>query len=205
MTKHTTIYYRIGHAILRPLFRLLFGLEARGVEHVPKSGGVMIAANHASFLDPPVVGCLLPRAIYYFARKTLFKPGLMGWLLPKLNALPIDQERPDLAGIRNALRVLKEGEGLLVFPEGARTFDGNLQPGQPGVGMLVAKSAVPVVPVRIRGSFEAWPRTRKCIKPHKITVTFGEPIHEFPPRNGVKGEEYYRQISQDIMQAIAAL
>lgn len=205
MKRRATLWYRIGHALSRFIFRTLFGLKVSGQENVPQEGGVLIAANHASFLDPPAIGCCIPRAIFYFARKTLFKPGVMGWLLPRINALPIDQEKPDLAGIRNALRVLKEGEGLLVFPEGARTFDGQLQPGQPGVGMLVAKSGVPVVPVRIRGSFEAWPRTRKSIKLHKISVTFGKPLREFAPRDGAKGEEYYRQISEEIMRAIAKL
>jgi 1-acyl-sn-glycerol-3-phosphate acyltransferase len=197
--------YHIGHALSNLVFRTLFRLEVRGAQKVPATGGVLIAANHASFLDPPAIGCCVHRPIFYFARKTLFDDRLMGWLLPKINAIPIDQEKPDLAGIRNALRLLKQGEGLLVFPEGARTFDGRLQDGKPGVGLLVAKSGVPVVPVRIRGTFEAWPRTRKTIRLHKISVIFGDPVTNFPARDGAQGEDYYRQISRDIMDKIAAL
>ena len=199
------ILYRTGHILLNFIFRVFFRLSVRGAEKVPATGGVLIAANHASFLDPPVVGCCIRREIYYFARKTLFDHWLLRWLLPKINAIPIDQEKPDLAGIRSALRILQQGHGLLIFPEGARTFDGKLQQGRPGLGLLVAKSRVPVIPVRIRGTFEAWPRTRKSIRLHPIRVTFGDPIQISPPSPGISMEQYYRQISQDILGKIASL
>ena len=121
-------------------------------------GPVILASNHESYLDPPLVGSVPDRAIYFLARKSLLAGPFFGWLLPKLNVIPVDQEGNDRSALKALIRILRAGEGTLVFPEGERTADGRLQPALPGLGFVIAKTLAPVVPMRIFGAREAWPR-----------------------------------------------
>ena len=127
-------------------------------------GPVILASNHESYLDPPLVGSVSDRAIFFLARKTLLDGRFFGWLLPKLNVIPVDQEGSDRSALKALIRILRAGEGTLVFPEGERTLDGHLQPALPGLGFVIAKTLAPVVPMRIFGAREAWPRgSGKCV------------------------------------------
>lgn len=174
-------------AIYRVLARLSvlafqFGFDWRIHFQAPiPPGPLLIAANHASFLDPPLLGAALyqthDRVISYLARKTLFDPPLMSWLLPRVNAYPIDQDKADAAGLKKAISLLRHGHSMIIFPEGARTPNGKFQPVSGGVGLLVAKAQVPVLPARIFGAFEAWPRFRllpRLFVP--IDIVFGTPM-----------------------------
>ena len=202
----TTFPYRVGYNLSRFIFHFFFQRKIYGLEHVPKEGAYLICANHLSYLDPPCIGSSLPsKHIFYFARKTLFESRFMGWLLPRIQAIPIDQEKADLFGIRTTLQLLKAGAPLLLFPEGARSWDGNLQKGEPGIGMIAAKSSLPILPTRIRGTFEAWPRNRSQIKLHPISVTFGPLIAPLQPPSHLSNQEGYQWISDQIMAAIAKL
>ena len=126
-----------------------------------QNGPVILAMNHQSYLDPPLAGTACDRAIYFLARRTLLNVPLLGWVLPKLNVIPVNQEGVDRSAIKAVIRVLQAGNGVLVFPEGSRTLDGNLQPAEPGLGLVIAKTLAPVVPMRIFGAHQALPRERR--------------------------------------------
>lgn len=169
-------------------------------------GPVILAANHQSFLDPPLAGSVSDRGIYFLARRSLLNGPILGWLLPKLNVVPVDSEGgKDRTALKALIRILRAGEGTLVFPEGQRTLDGNLQPAQPGLGLVIAKTLAPVVPMRIFGAYEAWPVHEKWPRPRQVTIVVGEPIHFTREDVEAGGKEVYQALSQRVMDAIAAL
>jgi 1-acyl-sn-glycerol-3-phosphate acyltransferase len=132
--------------------------------------------NHESYLDPLLAGTACDRAIYFLARRTLLDAPLLGWLLPKLNVIPVNQEGVDRSAIKALIRALNAGNGVLVFPEGSRTLDGNLQRAEPGLGLVIAKTLAPVVPMRIFGAHQALPRGGGGLHFVPITIVIGEPI-----------------------------
>ena len=190
------------------LARAVFSANSGGIEVInPEkrihSGGAIVAANHASYLDPPIVACAYGCEISFLARSTLFK-GLGGWLYPKLNAFPIDREQADLSSIRSILRKLKNGNRVLMFPEGTRTTDGNLQHAKAGIGLLVAKSKVPVQPIRIFGAYESWPLGGDY-RPRRIRVVIGDPVKFAEEDSKGKSREGYQRIADQLMKAIGDL
>jgi 1-acyl-sn-glycerol-3-phosphate acyltransferase len=175
-----------------------FRLSASGTDRVPREGRLLLASNHLSLLDPPLIGCVCPRELDYMAKAELFRiPGL-GGLIRRLNAHPVDRAGSDSAALRLALRLLGEGRALLVFPEGTRGEEGRLQPARAGTGMLAALSEAPVVPVYVRGTGRALPRGAVLPRPTLVTVTFGAPIRFTRER----GRARYQEISDEIMAAI---
>ncbi len=189
----------------RAAFRSLFGLKVVGREHLVTEGPVLVASNHQSFLDPPLIGTLYDDEMVFLARKTLFR-GIGKWLYRQWNAIPVDQERPDMASLKTIIRKLKEGHRVLVFPEGARTLDGSLGDAAPGIGLIAAKSGAIIQPVRIRGAREALPRGSARIRLARITVSIGPPIRLTPEEaKQAAGKEGYEQLARRIMAAIAAL
>ncbi|RFC42792.1 MAG: Cytidylate kinase/1-acyl-sn-glycerol-3-phosphate acyltransferase [Verrucomicrobia bacterium] len=198
--------YNLTYALCKAFFGIAYAMEVHHAERARIPGGAYFASNHASFLDPPLVGTALEEPIFYLARNTLFKPPIFSWLLPRLNTVPVDRDNAELSSLRVSMQIVKEGKKMVVFPEGTRTPDGSLQPAQRGVGMLVAKTGVPVIPVRIFGSFEAFPRTSKFPKlDGKIHVVFGHPIHFSEEELTAKGKAGQQVISDRVMQAIASL
>jgi 1-acyl-sn-glycerol-3-phosphate acyltransferase len=193
------------YATLKPvtygLARALFRISASGTDRVPREGGLILAANHQSVLDPPLIGAVLPRELDYMAKKELFRIPGFGGLISRLNAHPVDRTGSDSAALRLALRLLAGGRAVLVFPEGTRGTDGRLQPGRPGAGMLAALSEAPVVPVYVRGSSRALPRGAAVPRPVRVTVTFGTPLRFSRER----GKTRYQEISDEIMTAIGCL
>ena len=149
--------YWIGYTIFRAAAKAFFRYQVVGSEKLVQDGPVLIASNHESFLDPPLVGIAYNKSVYYLARKTLFK-GPTKWLYPRWNAIPVDQEAPDMSSLKKIIKMLKNGNQVVVFPEGARTLTGRLQPGEAGVGLIAAKSRAVIQPVRIFGAYEALPR-----------------------------------------------
>lgn len=202
-TPMTWIYW-IGWLLFGSAFRSLFGMRVTGREHLITEGPVLVASNHQSFLDPPLIGNLYQDQMIYLARKTLFR-GFGAWLFPKWDAIPVDQERPDMASLKAIIRRLKEGRRVLVFPEGARTSDGNLGEAAPGIGLIAAKSGAVIQPVRISGAREALPRGSARIRLARITVAVGEPIRLTPEEAAAKSKEDYERIARRIMDAIHAL
>lgn len=199
-----TAAYLFVRTLARGIARLFFRLEVRGRENIPPlNQPLLICSNHASFLDPPVIGCVFD-TIYFFARRTLFDHPFMAWLLPRMNTIPIDRDRPDLSGLRTTLRIVKAGHPILLFPEGTRSATGELGPAQRGVGLFIAKTGAPVLPVRIEGSHQAWPRGGRP-RPHPIRVTIGPLITDLKPDPNADPSDDYLRLAQQVMDAIAKL
>lgn len=197
--------YWLGWMAFGAAYRTLFGLRVIGDENLIKSGSVLVASNHQSFLDPPLIGNLYKTEMVFFARKTLFK-GIGKWLYPQWNAIPIDQDKPDMSSMKTVIRNLKEGWRVLVFPEGARTLDGEIGGAAPGVGMIAAKAGVPIQPVRISGADRALPRGSGKIRLARITVKVGKPIILSPVElKSYSGKGGYAALTERIMDAIKAL
>ncbi len=175
------------------------------------TGGVILAANHVSFLDPFLVGAGLKRDINYLARESLFRFPVVGQILRSWNAVPVDRDGGGAKGLKIILRRLLDGAGIILFPEGTRSPDGKLQPARAGIGLTVAKSEAPVVPVRVFGTFEAYGRDMKFPRPKRVTVKYGAPMRFEKLRAEAKDcskdrlKEIYQEIADEIMAAIAAL
>jgi 1-acyl-sn-glycerol-3-phosphate acyltransferase len=203
--------YRIGWTCFRVMYATYFRWRVFNAKRVPLKGGVILASNHASFLDPPLVGSGLKRDINYLARESLFRfPGI-GALLRSWNAVPVDRDGGGAQGLKIILDRLLQGNGIILFPEGTRTKDGNLQPARSGIGLTVIKSAAPVVPVRVFGTFEAFGRNHKFPRPHRVTVKYGQPLNfeklraEAKTCDKARLKEIYQQVADEIMTAIAKL
>lgn len=169
------LWYRFIKNFCGLMFRLLFGLRVEGTERVPRSGAALLLANHASHLDPPLVGVASPRQLRFLARETLFFWPL-GWLIDSLGAVPIKRDGSGIAGFRATLKILRGGEALVLFPEGTRSVDGQLQPLKPGFCAVARRSRAVLVPIGIAGSFAALPRGRKLPRLKRIVLQFGVPI-----------------------------
>jgi 1-acyl-sn-glycerol-3-phosphate acyltransferase len=198
-------YYWVGYHFARLGGRLLFRFRIIHRERMIQNGPVILAMNHQSYLDPPLAGTACDRAIYFLARRTLLNVPLLGRLLPKLNVIPVNQEGVDRSAIKAVIRVLQAGNGVLVFPEGSRTLDGNLQPAEPGLGLVIAKTLAPVVPMRIFGAHQALPRSGGRFRFVPITVVVGEPIFFGAADLDSAGKNLYARLSDRVMNAIAAL
>lgn len=198
-------YYWFCYNLIRLVGRVCFRLRVLHRERMINHGPVILASNHESYLDPPLVGSVADRAIFFLARKSLLAGPFFGWLLPKLNVIPVDQDGGDRSALKALIRILKAGEGTLVFPEGERSLDGRLRPALPGLGFVIAKTLAPVVPMRIFGAREAWPRGSGRVRFRPITVVVGEPIHFTAADLQPPGKEVYQRLSQRVMDAIAAL
>src|SRR5258707_9562253 len=198
-------YYWVGYQLSRLAGRLLFRFRVIHRERMIQSGPVILAMNHQSYLDPPLAGSTCDRPIYFFARRTLLDVPLLGWVLPKLNVIPVNQEGVDRSAIKAVIRVLQAGNGVLLFPEGSRSIDGNLQPAEPGLGLIIAKTLAPVVPMRIFGAHEAWPRGSKKIRFHPITIVVGHPIFFTEADIAERGKDMYQRLSERVMNEIAKL
>jgi len=198
-------YYWFCYNLIKLAGRIFFRLRVVHRERMINHGPVIMASNHESYLDPPLVGSVADRAIFFLARKSLLAGPFFGWLLPKLNVIPVDQEGNDRSALKALIRILKAGEGTLVFPEGERTQDGRLRPALPGLGFVIAKTLAPVVPMRIFGAREAWPRGSSRVRFRPITVVVGEPIYFTAADLQPPGKDVYLRLSQRVMDAIAAL
>ncbi len=205
-----TLWYRFCRGIYRLYFRLYHRGRINHRERLPLEGGVILAGNHVSFIDPPLYGAACRREAFFMARDTLFRHPIANWILRSWNCVPISRDRGDLGALRAVLRMLDEGKAVLMFPEGTRSQDGQLQEPRAGIGMIVAKSKATIVPMRIFGAEKAMPRGTSAPRPGKLAITFGEPFKYPLPANmeELRGEELkalYLAIGQEIMRRIAAL
>ena len=169
-------HYRMVQFCLPKLLKLLGGFEVSGLENVPATGGAIIAANHTSHLDPPTVGVAMPRRTYYFAKKELFQVPVFGWIIRKCYAFPVDREGTDRIAIRNAVKILKAGELLTLFPEGGRSPDGSVQEGTPGVAFIAKQAGVPIIPCALKSVDRVLPRGAWYLHRGRVAVRFGAPI-----------------------------
>lgn len=197
--------YWLGWMSFGAAFRTLFGLKIVGAENLITEGPVLVASNHESFLDPPLIANIYHTEMVFLARKTLFV-GFAKWLYPQWNAIPIDQDRPDMGSLKTIIRKLKDGHRVCVFPEGERTHDGKIGTAAPGIGLIAVKSGAVIQPVRISGARDALPRGSARIRFARITVTIGKPIRLTPEElKTAHGKDDYDRIAKRIMSAISAL
>jgi 1-acyl-sn-glycerol-3-phosphate acyltransferase len=190
--------YHVAQIITRMILRMLFRIRAEGVENIPRDGGVIIASNHASLIDPPGLGCMIPREISYFAKKELFRVPLVGPFIAWANGVSVDREGGGATALKEMVRRLQDGWAILVFPEGTRTRTGQFGEPKSGAGMAAVMSGVPVVPCWIEGSFRA--------KPFRSRITF----HFLPPFRPQEiqadsKKEQYSLVSRRIMYDISKL
>ncbi|MHA3775591.1 lysophospholipid acyltransferase family protein [Verrucomicrobiota bacterium sgz303538] len=196
--------YTICYNLSKLIARTAFSFRVVNQERIIEEGGALLAMNHQSYLDPPLAGIACKREIHYLARKTLMNWPILGPLFPKLNVVPVDQERADMSALKAIIRIVKAGECTVIFPEGSRTLDGNLQPAQPGLGLVIAKTHAPVVPMRIFGAYEAFPRGGKP-RMHPITLVVGEPMRFTEADLAGSGRDLYQSLSERVMERIAAI
>ena len=168
------VVYWLVRAILQPALQLYFRMGRTGREHVPSEGGVILAANHRSFLDPFVIGCCVRRPVYFVAKRELFDNPLQGWLLNALGAFPIRRGESDAESMETALEILRRGDVVVIFPEGTRIRTGALAKPKRGVGRLALQSGAPVVPVAVQGTEHA--RRGWRIRPVKVRIRVGRPL-----------------------------
>ena len=168
------------YSLLRTFARLIavtfYRLRCEGREHWPATGGGLVCSNHQSMLDPPLVGMTCPRQMNYLARDTLFKVPILKHVIAFLDAIPIDREGSGLSGLKETMKRLRAGELVLIFPEGTRTYDGELLPLKPGFCSVARRSRVPLIPVGMDGAYQAWPRSSPLPLPGKLAVVIGRPI-----------------------------
>lgn len=204
--------YFLGWICFRALYKFYFGWRVYNAERVPLHGPVILASNHASYLDPPLVGAGLKRGINYLARENLFRFPVLGWVLHRWQAVPVDREGGGAKGLKAILDRLLAGGAIILFPEGTRTRDGRFQPARSGIGLTVIKSAAAVVPVRVFGTFEAYGKHMRFPRPcRRVIVKYGRPLRFEQLRAEAKAcsklrlKEIYQQVADEIMRAIAAL
>lgn len=188
------------------MFMNSFGrVETNGLENLPE-GGFLIASNHVSFIDPPLIGCVIPREMYFFARKTLLDNPVLKRVLPYCNVIPVDRDGGgDVGAFKKVFTVLREGHALILFPEGTRSKDGRLGKAQGGAGLIACKTRVPVVPARVFGTGDVLPRGSAIPARADLAVVFGKPIYpeEFDP--GKNDPDRFREASRRFMARIAEL
>jgi 1-acyl-sn-glycerol-3-phosphate acyltransferase len=196
--------YWLGYTLSATIARAAFQYRAYGRENIIEEGPAIMAANHQSYLDPPLVGITCRNELFFLARKTLFEKRFLGAIISRVNALPVDLRRGDLTALRAIMNLLKEGHRTVIFPEGTRSLTGQIQQARPGIGMIIARTLAPVVPMRIFGSFEAWPKGGK-IRPHPITVVVGKPLRFKKEDFAAHNREVYQKTSEQVLAAIAAI
>lgn len=202
--------YYFWYTLSKITARLFFSFRAVHPERMIEQGPLILASNHQSYFDPPLVGICSRRGVYYLARKTLLQIPLLGKLLPHINVILVDRDGNDMSALKAVIRTVKSGNGVVLFPEGTRSPDGNLQPAKAGIGLVIAKTRAPVQPMRIFGSHEAFPKGSGTISACPISVVVGQPIRftseELDPATyGGDERALYQALSDRVMREIAAL
>lgn len=191
------IYWTI-YAVVKTIFFVFFQPKVLGRENLPAFGGFIFAGNHVSNLDPFILGITLTRQTRFLAKDSLFKTKFRNWLFRSMGAFPIKRNASDYGALRTALRIIKSGFPLVLFPEGTRGVSGKEKKSQPGIGFIAAQSGCPVVPVFLEGTDKALPPGKKWFRFHKVRVHIGKPLFFS------KGEDY-NVISDKIMNQISFL
>jgi 1-acyl-sn-glycerol-3-phosphate acyltransferase len=163
----------------------------------------LVAANHASYFDIPLLGCGMVRRAWYLGRSDLFVPGVKG-ILQWLGWIPLKLGRLDRKAFERAISLIKAGKVVVIFPEGSRTLDGQLRHAKAGLGMIVAQTGCPVVPAYLKGTFDVLPTGAKRPRFHRVSVSFGPPL-SFPREGNTESKTFYREVSRVVMERIAAL
>ena len=206
------MFYRLGHVVLKPLSRVLYRPTIVGTENVPKTGGVILASNHLSFIDSFAIPLAAPRQVHFLAKDDYFTgTGVKGFLSRELfeglGAIPVDRRSSRAAqeSLDAALTVLGEGEAFGIYPEGTRSRDGRLYRGRTGVGFLALTAEVPVVPVALSGTQNIQPVDARFPRLAKVSVSFGKALDFTERYAGMPQGRARRAVTDEIMDAIADL
>ncbi len=197
--------YQVCGAIARVVAKTLFAFRAYGRENIPRTGGCVLAMNHESYLDPPFAGISCPREIFFLGRKTLLDWPIVGRLFPKLNVIPVDQDRADMSALKTVIKRIRTGECTIIFPEGSRTEDGDFLPAMPGLGLVMAKTRCTVVPARIFGAHAAFPRGGRPHPFRPITLVIAPPMTFTDADYEGEGRELYQRLSDRVLARIAQI
>jgi 1-acyl-sn-glycerol-3-phosphate acyltransferase len=199
-------FYGFFHYLAGMIHGMWFRGEVVGTDNFPAEGPFLIASNHASHLDPPLVGCQIAKQMRFFARKSLWNNRLLGWWLDQVETIPVERDSGDVGAIKRVLQALKEDRAVVLFPEGTRSMDGHLQKPKAGVGLMACKTGVPVVPCRVFGSFEAFGKGAKIPRfGTRVSIVFGPPIAPAEYDDPAAGKARYEIAAQRIMDRIAAI
>ncbi len=197
--------YKFAQVLIRCICRINGGLIVEGRENIPPEGGLIIAANHISYVDPPLLGAVLPRRATFMARRGLFEMPLLRWVM-KQTAIPVDRQKTRPSTIKEAVMRLKKGEVVVLFPEGRRSDTGELLEGKRGVGMLISLSGVPVVPALVQGTDRMLPVDARWLKRARVMIVFDRPIYYTSIHEKDRPAHLlYEDISGKIMAAIGEL
>lgn len=192
--------YLLAWAVCRCLFRL----RVHGARHIPRRGPCLLAVNHASYVDPVVLGAALGRPIRFIARHELFTMGMLGRWIRALGAIPVNITRPETATFKAAIALLRQGWIVALFPEGGRAMDDALQVGKPGAGWLAAKVRVPVIPVYLQGTRRVLPRGSRRLRCRRVQVWVGAPLEPSVLAQAAQHRRY-AEVAQVVMEAIGVL
>ena len=185
---------------------LKYRMRVSGREHVPATGGAEIAANHCTYLDPPVMaGANDRRIVHFMARDTLFSNPVAKWFFPRVGVIALDRTKGDLGALKKAIATLKDGHVIGLFPEGTRSPDGQMREAKGGIGFLIAKGDVPVVPLYISGTFAAFPKGADKLRPGRLVARFGPPISPDEIRAAMPAKNDYEAVGALVMSRIRAL
>lgn len=194
--------YWAGWSLTHMLGRVLFAIRLHGRENIPKAGPFILASNHISYFDPPLVGSFVRRELFFFAKKELFDNKLFGWIIWRTNARPVRRGQMDRQALATSLQILRDGYGLTMFPEGTRSRSREFLPPKPGLGLLAAKALCPIVPAYIHGAN----RLKDCLlRRDRLSVSYGEPISADWIARHADSKEGYLEITTEVMRRIALL
>lgn len=199
----TSILYGLLWILSRAVGWVCFRYKTVG--RVPREGGFLIASNHASYLDIPLLGCGIPRRVWYMGRHDLFPVPFLNGLLQALGWIPLRLGRLDRDAFGKAVSLIKEGKPVAIFPEGGRTMTGSLKPGKPGIGVIVSQAGCRVVPAHIGGTFDVLPPGAKWPRFRRVTVSYGEPLDFSSDAARLDGKTFYQHVSRTVMAKIAEL
>lgn len=195
-------HYYMGCLAIDLILRLFFRLKKIGGEYVPRTGGVIIASNHAAYVDPPFLGAATPRELFYLAKAELFSNALFGWLIRKYNAIPVTRGAFDRRAITRAVELLQAGKALLLFPEGTRNKSGRFLEPKLGLGKIALEAQVPIVPAYIHNSANL---RASFLSRRRLIIGFGEPIEKHFLERLPKDKGGYRSIGREIMKKISLI
>ena len=197
------LYYIICR-FLKLFIIIMGGFKIVSLKNVPRKGGLILAPNHVSYLDPPAVGAGTPRHVHFMAKKELFQPRLLGSVLRAVGSFPVSRGTADRKAIKRAIDLLEQGQVVCMFPEGTRSEDGKLGNAEVGVGLVALKSKVPVVPIAVIGTDTVLP-VHGGLSRHPVKIVYGKPL-TFPDLyEGRESREAMEEIGRRIMSAIAEL
>ena len=201
------MFYWFIHIISGILIRILLCPAVIGRENMPKNGSFIIASNHRSDLDPPIIAAKISRKVHFIAKRELFANKTAEAFFKMLNCIRLNRHGVDRSAIEEAVEALNRGSGLLIFPEGTRSRDKKLKTGKPGVAVFAITAQVPVIPVFLSGTERLTLRGILFMRFAKVSIVFGEKI--FPPKDTDINEDekkiVYQEFTDKIMREIAKL